>query len=167
MLRLPELGHAIRNARIARQITQESLARAAGLSRLTLNQLENGVFPDLGIKKVGMILNTLGLELQVKPIATIQKGTDFLSMASSSASVSLKEPLPADELEHALLSGKIPSHKEAHIITLLEEAPLWMLNGLVEQVGAWVKPGKVQRNLQKLAQTLGVSPEVGQWQKVA
>jgi transcriptional regulator with XRE-family HTH domain len=165
MLRLPELGRVIREARIARDLTQASLARAAGVSRLTINQLENGVFPDLGIKKVNAILDMLGLELQVHPVRTSQKTTDFLFMASNSASVSLKEPLLADELEHALLSGKVPPGKEAHLITLLEEAPQWMLEGLTQQVGAWTKDGKVQKNLCRLAQTLGLSPEVGKWTK--
>jgi len=148
-------------------MTQASLARAAGVSRLTLNQLENGVFPDLGIKKVNTILDVLGLELQVQPISQAQKSQDFLGMASGTASVSLKDSLSADELEHALLTGKIPPEKPAHLITLLEEAPLWMLEGLVKQVGAGSKPGKVQRNLRKLAQALGVSQEIGQWKNVA
>jgi transcriptional regulator with XRE-family HTH domain len=166
MLRLPALGHAIRHARIARDLTQDSLAQATGVSRLTINQLENGVAPDLGIKKVNVILDMLGLELEVRPVQTPQKTTDFLFMASISASVSLKEPLLTDELEHALLSGKVPPGKEAHLITLLEEAPQWMLEGLAQQVGAWTKPGKIQSNLCKLAQTLGLRPEIGKWMKV-
>src|SRR5687767_916992 len=130
MLRPAQLGSFIRRARKAQGLTQASVARAAGVSRLTLNQLENGVFPDLGIKKVSTILATLGLELHVQPLGPEQKSRDFLSMASSTANVSLKETLHADELEHALLTGKVPASKEAHLITLLEEAPLWMLEGL-------------------------------------
>lgn len=166
MLRPAELGSFIRHARKARRLTQASVAQAAGVSRLTLNQLENGVFPDLGIKKVNTILEILGLELQVQPISPEQKSHDFLSMASATASVSLKAALQADELEHALLTGKVPPNKDAHLITLLEEAPLWMLKGLVEQVSASAKPGKVQKNVRKLAQTLGVSQEIGQWKNV-
>jgi transcriptional regulator with XRE-family HTH domain len=167
MLRFPELGRIIREARIARRLTQQELAISTGLSRMTLNQLENGVFPDLGIRKVGTVLDTLGLELHVQPVGHPKKETDFLAMASNSASVSLKGALLPDELEHALLSGKIPSDKKAHLITLLEEAPAWMLQGLVQQVGSWAKPGKVQKNLHKLAQQLGISPEVGHWQSIA
>jgi DNA-binding XRE family transcriptional regulator len=167
MLRPVELGAFIRCARRDRGLTQAAVAQAAGVSRLTLNQLENGVFPDLGIKKVNTILETLGLELQVQPISREQNSQNFLSMASSSASVSLKQALQADELEHALLTGKVPTNKEAHLITLLEEAPLWLLEGLVEQVGACSKPGKVQKNVRKLAQTLGVSREIGQWKNIA
>lgn len=167
MLRPAELGAVIRRARRARGLTQASVAQAAGVSRLTLNQLENGVVPDLGIKKVNTILEALGLELHVQPISREQKSQDFLSMASSSASVSLKETLHADELEHALLTGKVPANKQAHLITLLEETPLWMLEGLVQQVSACSKPGKVQKNVRKLAQTLGVSQEIGQWKNLA
>jgi transcriptional regulator with XRE-family HTH domain len=167
MLRPAELGASIRRARRAQGLTQASVAQAAGVARLTLNQLENGVFPDLGIKKVNTILEVLGLELHVQSISREPKNQDFLSMASGSASVSLKECLHAEELEHALLTGKVPRNKEAHLITLLEEAPLWMLEGLVEQVSACSKPGKVQKNVSKLAQTLGVSQEIGQWKNIA
>jgi transcriptional regulator with XRE-family HTH domain len=167
MLRPSELGCFIRDARRARHLTQAAVARAAGVSRLTLNQLENGVFPDLGIKKVSAILAVLGLELQVQPTSQEQKSQDFLSMASSTASVSLKDSLHAQELECALLTGKVPPNKQAHLITLLEEAPLWMIAGVVAQVGAYSKPGKVQKNLRKLADTLGVSQEIGQWKSVA
>lgn len=165
MLRPAELGASIRRARNELGLTQAAVARAAGVSRLTLNQLENGVIADLGIRKVNTILQTVGLELQVQP-ASRSKRQDYLSMASSTASVSLKQALSAEELEHALLTGKLPANKQAHLVTLFEEAPLWMLQGVVDQLSAWTKPGKVQKNVRKLAQTLGVSPEVGQWKNV-
>lgn len=166
MLRFSEFGRIVREARVARRLTQKELALSTGLSRLTLNQLENGVFPDLGIRKVGAVLDALGLELQVQPVSAPSKTTDFLAMASQSAGVSLKDTLYPDELEHALLSGRIPPNKKAHLITLLEEAPGWLLDGLVRQVGSCAKPGKVQMNLHKLAGQLGISPEVGAWKSV-
>jgi transcriptional regulator with XRE-family HTH domain len=163
MMHLAAFGQMVRQARVARRLTQRELALRTGLSRMTLNQLENGLIPDLGIRKVGAVLDVLGLELGVQPIQTDAQTSDFLAMASNSASVSLKEALHPDELEHALLSGKIPSGKRAHLITLLEEAPAWLLRGLVQQVGSWTKPGKVQRNLGRLAEQLGISPKVGHW----
>ncbi|MBM0105556.1 transcriptional regulator [Steroidobacter sp. S1-65] len=165
MMRIAAFGQMIRQARRARRLTQRELALRTGLSRLTLNQLENGVIPDLGVRKVGAVLDALGLELQVQPAEPRAGTKDFLSMAASSASVSLKEPLHPDELEYALLSGKIPANRRAHLITLLEEAPGWLLEGLVRQIGSLSKAGRVQRNIRKLAEQLGVSPEVGQWQR--
>ena len=64
-------------------------------------------------------------------------------MACTTASVSFRKTLTPDELVHALLSGRAPPNREAHLIVLLEEGPVALLKGLVAQVGAWVKPGKV------------------------
>ena len=64
-MRLQEIGSAIRAARAVRGLTQAALADQAGLSRTTLNQLENGVFPDIGVKKVQNVLGLLGLDLSV------------------------------------------------------------------------------------------------------
>src|SRR4029077_17032209 len=117
---IQELGRAVRDGRNARGITQAALAAEAGLSLNTLNRLENGVFPDLGIKKAGAILEKLGMELSVNPIE-LKKKPDFVSMACTFAGVSFKKQLTSYELIHALLSGKAPSGMKAHFITLLDE----------------------------------------------
>ena len=152
---IQELGRAIRKGRNARGLTQAELAARAGLSLNTLNRLENGLFPDLGIKKAEAILGKLGMELNIKA-AKSKKKPDFVAMACTSASVSFKKQLTPDELIHALLSGKVPTGKEAHLITLLDEAPPGLLKGLIGQVGSWVKPGKVERNLARIAMQVGV-----------
>lgn len=162
---LQELGRAIRRARNARGLTQAQLAADAGVSRNTLNRVENGVFPDLGIKKVESILERLGMKL--KPVGLKQDKPDFVAMACATASVSFKTQLAPDELVQAMLSGKVPTGKEAHLITLLDEAPPALLDGLAAQVGAWVKPGKVSKNLQKLATDLGLPAENEAWTRAA
>lgn len=166
-MRIQELGRAIRDARTARGLTQAELAAAAGLSRNTLNRLENGLFPDLGIRKAGAILEKLGMELTVKAVKQKPHKPDFVSMACTSAGVSFKKQLTSEELVHALLSGKATPGKEAHFIVLLEEAPAALLKGLVEQVGAWVKPGKVEENLKKIARQTGLTGGMADWRKIA
>jgi transcriptional regulator with XRE-family HTH domain len=162
-----EVGSAVRRGRIARGWTQERLAKAAGLSRNTLNRLENGLFPDLGVKKAQAILEQLDMKLVVEPMKAKAKQPDFVAMACASASVSFKETLTPDELVHALLSGKPPPGKEAHLIALIEEAPGSLLSGLVAQVSKWTKTGKVEKNLQKLAAQLGVTVRSDVWPKTA
>lgn len=156
---IQELGRAIRKGRNARGLTQAELAARAGLSLNTLNRLENGLFPDLGIKKAEAILGKLGMELNIKAAGS-KKKPDFVAMACTSAGVSFKKQLTPDELIHALLSGKVPTGKEAHLITLLDEAPPGLLKGLIGQVGSWVKPGKVERNLARIARQVGVEEPV-------
>lgn len=78
-------------------------------------------------------------------------------MACTSAGVSYKEQLTPDELIHALLSGRVPAGKDAHFIALLEEAPPSLLKGLLDQVGARLEPGQVERNFERIARQLGLA----------
>lgn len=161
-MRLQEIGSAIRSARARRGLTQAALAAHAGLSRTTLNQLENGVFPDIGVKKVQNVLDLLGLDLSVVK-APKKRAPDFVRMACISANVRYRETLTEDQLVHALLSGKVPRNLRPHLRGLLEEAPQALLKGLVEQVGKWTKPGKVEQNVVKLAGSLHVSERLHAW----
>ena len=161
-MRLQEIGSAIRAARAGRGLTQAALAANAGLSRTTLNQLENGVFPDIGVKKVQNVLDLLGLDLSVVK-APKKRGPDFIRMASTSANVRFRERLTEDELVHALLSGKVPRNRRPHLRSLLEEAPETVLQGLVARVGTWTRPGKVKKNLLKIAEALHASRRVREW----
>jgi transcriptional regulator with XRE-family HTH domain len=161
-MRIQEIGSAIRAARAGRGLTQAALAAGAGLSRTTLNQLENGVFPDIGVKKVQNVLDLLGLDLSVVR-APKKRGPDFIRMACISANVRYRETLTEDELVHALLSGKVPRNRRAHLRGLLEEAPRAVLEGLIEQASKWTKPGKVEQNMLKLAAALHVSERVTGW----
>jgi len=158
LVRIEELGYAIRQARKARKLTQLELASEAGLSRTTLNQLENGLFPDLGIRKVKVLLDRLGLSLEVRP-ATRESRPDFVQMACTMASVSYKNPLTENELIRALLSGKVPAGKRPHLRTLLDEASPALRKGLIEDVARWSTPGKVERNLAAMREELGITRE--------
>ncbi len=54
-------------ARKERQLRQTDLAAAAGLSRATIDALENGRATDIGVSKLTRILAILGLELTIRP----------------------------------------------------------------------------------------------------
>lgn len=162
-----ELGKVIRSRRTALGLTQADLARRAGLSRNTLNRLENGLFPDLGLKKAAAILEQLDMELDIKPKARKPAEPDYIGMAAQSASVSFKAQLSPDELVHALLSGNAPKGKKAHLIALLEEATPSLFAGLLGKVEPYAPPGKVQKNVQKLAQQVGLIKRGEVWTRAA
>lgn len=163
-MRLQELGYEIRRARLERGLTQAQLASAAWLSRTTLNQLENGLIPDLGVKKVLAILETLGLDLSVQSIPETRR-PDFIRMACSTANVSYKIALTEDELIHALLTGKLPAGKRPHLRALLDEAAPGLLRGLVDEATKWTKPGRVEKNLEKIAHDIGATRRIANWLK--
>jgi len=163
-MRLQELGYVIRKARLAKGFTQEELARLAGLSRTTMNQLENGVFPDIGMNKAQTVLERLGLTLTIRP-AERRRRPNYVRMACTSASVSFRERLTEGELVRALLTGRVPQGRRPHLRALLDEAPTALLKGMVEDVGRFTQPERVVRNLRVIAEALGSLSRVRGWLK--
>jgi transcriptional regulator with XRE-family HTH domain len=160
---LEEIGGEIRRFRRARGLTQMQLATAAHVTRTTLSQLENGLLEELGIRKVQAILVQVGLVLKVADASVEPKSTDFLRLASTSASVSFKDALTEKELLRVLLTGKVPAERRPHIRLLLEEAPRSLVEGLARQVAGWTRPGKVETNLAKIAAEVGVADTASKW----
>lgn len=62
-----EIGQQIKGARKQRKMSQTNLAMMLGMSRTTIGQIENGTVQEIGVRKLFRILETLGLELQVRP----------------------------------------------------------------------------------------------------
>ncbi|MBI4205360.1 MAG: transcriptional regulator [Betaproteobacteria bacterium] len=144
------------------RLTQVQLARAAGLSRETLNLLESGLVRDLGIRKVLSVLGQLGLSVALEE-GMPPRRPDYLSMACTTANVSFKSALTEDELIHALVTGKVPAKRGPHLRALFNEAPIPLLQGLVGEAAEWIRPGKLERNLYKLATDLGVTRGIERW----
>ena len=66
MFDLSAIGSHVVSRRRTLRLTQSELARKAGVSRATLDALENGRSGELGYSKVANILSALGLELKVQ-----------------------------------------------------------------------------------------------------
>ena len=66
-MQLYEIGQTVAKRRAELDLTQAQLAKLAGSSRLTVNQLESGKVKDLGINKLIPLLSVLGLELAAMP----------------------------------------------------------------------------------------------------
>jgi transcriptional regulator with XRE-family HTH domain len=166
-LRIQDLGAEIRAARLARGLTQARLAAEAGLSRKTLNLLENGRVGDLGVRKVLAVLEKLGVELRADSghEQERRRKPDYVRMACTSASVSYRTVLTEEELIHALLTGRVPAGRQAHLRTLLDEAPPALLAGLAAEAARWTRPGKLERNLARLARAVGASRKIEEWLK--
>ena len=66
MLLLSEIAQRIATVRKAAKLTQAGLAAKAGVSRVTIDALENGRIGELGFNKVSRILAGLNLELRIR-----------------------------------------------------------------------------------------------------
>lgn len=64
-MNLLDLGVLTRNRRTELGLSQAQLANMSGLSRTTINLLENGSLNDLGMAKAADLMNVLGIEMQL------------------------------------------------------------------------------------------------------
>jgi transcriptional regulator with XRE-family HTH domain len=71
---LISLGQEIADRRKQLKLSQSALSRTAGLSRATLDALENGRAGELGFSRLTKLLAALGLELKLQA-ATSQRPT--------------------------------------------------------------------------------------------
>ena len=65
-MNLLELGEMVKRLRKERGMTQEALAKKAGISRATLSKLENGQIAQISVVTLNDILNHLGYEIDIK-----------------------------------------------------------------------------------------------------
>ena len=152
-MNLRELGVRVRERREALGLSQLRLARLAGLSRATINQLETGTLKDLGVAKLASLMDLVGLQLE----AGLRPGQRHgLLMAGRTASVSYKIPLQAAQLARVLASGELPPAWIPHISTLLDEAPLALLVSAVEEAAqrTQVPPRQIWRHVVRWAKQL-------------
>jgi transcriptional regulator with XRE-family HTH domain len=152
-MNLRDIGLHVRERREALGLSQHRLARLAGLSRATVNQLENGTLADLGVAKLANLLELLGLQLATSGREATRHG---LNMASSTASVSYRDRLRPDQLAQALASGELPPRWLPHVATLIDEAPLPLVVSAVEEAAerSGVPPKRLWQHLTRWAHEL-------------
>jgi transcriptional regulator with XRE-family HTH domain len=78
MLDLLSIGKRIAERRKTLKLSQTELARKAGVSRATLDALENGRAGELGFSKVAKLLAALGLELTLQTASSQRPTLDEL-----------------------------------------------------------------------------------------
>jgi transcriptional regulator with XRE-family HTH domain len=66
MADLPSLGLQIADQRKKLKLSQSALSKQAGISRATLDALENGRAGEIGFSKLTRLLAALGLELTLQ-----------------------------------------------------------------------------------------------------
>lgn len=130
-MNLASIGQLVQQRRQVLGLSQARLARLSGLSRATINQLETGNIVDLGAAKLIALLDLLGLTLDA---AERPKRNNALALASRTASVSYKEVLTPEALTAAMVDGELPANITPQVATLLDEAPLSLIVGTVEEV---------------------------------
>lgn len=156
-----ELGSAIQIRRTDMGLTQTGLAKLGGLSRATVNQLENGTAKDLSLARASRLLSVLGLSVMVsspraKSVVRKSSKSSALELAARTSSVSYSASMRPAQLRDALVTGRVPDGLEPHMGTLLDEAPMALLAAVVEQIHAerHVERVRLWKNLRGMAALL-------------
>lgn len=75
---LKSIGAEVATRRKKSKLSQAALARKAGISRATLDALENGRAGELGFTKLAKLLAALGLELKLQDASSQRPTLDEL-----------------------------------------------------------------------------------------
>jgi hypothetical protein len=121
-------------------------------------QLRSGMAPAARARAAKSANKMLAEMTSASPLGSVHKRRpDFLKIAATSASVSYKEVLTADELARILLSGDVPPRFMPHLRVVLEELSPSVLDGVVEQLAERMTPDRLQKILAAIARQVGVS----------
>ncbi|WP_373987794.1 helix-turn-helix domain-containing protein [Duganella sp. BuS-21] len=148
-MNLAQVGGEIYTQRIQAGLLQEQVAKFAGLSRVTINQLENGTLKDLGYTKLKSVMDVLGLDMKTVQHAGLNSA---LATAARSVSTSYRDMLTPDMLSMMLRSGQAPERFQPHLMALLDETPLpVVVKAVAEAATADVPAKKIMKNLSQWA----------------
>lgn len=152
-MQLREVGMHVHDKRMALGITHAQLAKLAGLSRSTVNHLEKGSLEDIGFTKLNNLLSLLGMNFDVTQRL---KKSPALKMAAQIASTSYRKILTSDILKNILSTGEVPEDYKAHVMTLLDEAPIPLVFSAIEATARAtnMQTKKILRNVSNLAKSL-------------
>ena len=154
-LNVAAMGSVIRAYRKASGLSQKDLAKAAGVSRATLNYLESGREDmEIGASKLLALLAALGV-----PVGVPVEPTRDADEAAVTAALDMQAKLSETELMEALASGRIPPKSDAGLAAFLEQAPEGAGPAAVRiaAIRSGNPPKEIARNGRALAKALHVS----------
>lgn len=148
-MELSEIGEMVHAKRIETGLLQEHVAKLSGLSRVTINQLENGTLNDLGYSKLKNVLDVLGVGMNVETSVGFKSA---LTVAARSISTSYKDIVTPEALAEMLRSGKAADRYHPHLMSFLDETPLPVaVKAISEAATAEIPAKKIMKNLAQWA----------------
>lgn len=144
-MNLAQIGSEIHSKRVQAGLLQEHVAKLAGLSRVTINQLENGTLKDLGYTKLRAVMEIMGLDMETVEPSGLKNA---LVVAARSVSTSYRDVLTPDMLSTMLRSGQALQQFQPHLMALLDETPLPVIVKAVAEAATPDVPAKnIMKNL--------------------
>lgn len=164
-MELSQLGPLVRAQRKACGLSQKDVARLAGLSRATINYLENDPDFDIGAVKLLAVLKILGIAITVEPRQPAED-LDFIDASLAKLGKASKgDAITREALVEAIVTGRPPLERRAALAHVLAEAPAGVLVAAVRLATSTGDVGAKDawRHLRGLANALEVTG--GLWAK--
>lgn len=141
------IGAIIRRERKACGLSQNALAHASNISRITLLNVEKGTV-DIGATKLATIAENLGISLFSRG-----QNMDFIKATLNNINTSYKKIMGVSEFETLLLKGKVEPGFEGQVFHLIDETPTKILSGAIKQIAhkKSIDPKIAWKNLSKIA----------------
>lgn len=153
----------VKRQRAEMGLTQERLAELAGLSRVTINQLETGKITNLSLTNAEQLANVLGYGLGVTGVREKKnEGSQALETAARTASVAYGELIPVETLRSAFLKGVVPPNYIPQLRVLLDEAPVGVLSAITKQLERedGVRAKATWQKMRQIAAALGCTRNI-------
>ena len=148
-MNLAQIGDEIQSKRIQAGLLQAQVARFAGLSRVTINKLENGTLKDIGYTKLKAVMDILGMNMESVQNSGVKSA---LAVAARSISTSYRDVMTPEMLSMMLRSGHVPEQFQPHLMALLDETPLpVVVKAVAEAATPDVPVKKIMKNLSQWA----------------
>jgi transcriptional regulator with XRE-family HTH domain len=157
-LSVAAMGSVIRAHRKASGLSQKDLAKAAGVSRATLNYLESGREDmEIGASKLLALLGVLGIPLRVT--VDVDRSADEAALEVALGSLGKGMKFSEGDLMEALASGRFTPTSEAGLSAFLGRAPEGAGPAAVRlaAVRSGNPPKEIARNGRALAKALHVA----------
>lgn len=158
-MELSQVGPLVRAQRKACGLSQKDVARLAGLSRATINYLENDPAMDLGAAKLLVVLRILGITVTARPARPDDDARlleDALGLAGGERTGGA---ITSGVLVEAIVTGRPPLDHAAALTEVLTATDPAVIVGAVRLATATgeVSAKQAWRHLRALASSLDIS----------
>ena len=117
-MKVAEVGECIRAARLECGLSQAAVASMVGVSRATINYLENGT-GDVALSTVLAAADLLGVAPSFSSRRPVSSSA--IEWAVQSANTSYRRAMSAEDLRTVLVSGSVPAELIPHVSHVLSE----------------------------------------------
>jgi len=148
-------GQTMREARSSAGLTQSQIAAATGVSRATINYIENGN-QDASFATVLAICEVVGLDLSAIPRPNMPKRS-ALKWVISSANTSYRNELTVPQLVDALTTGAIEEEFYPQLAYIINEVSKPRQIQMIKEIAATrqLNTKQVLKHFKQFAEKLG------------